>query len=148
MPEVTKSLTFEDLPTRPPLVGRPRISDEIQQTAALLVGWDGTTRRLVGVSPLGVLYIAEARVKGISNILANQSSYVWQGGDISTTEVLIKAHPDNAGRVWVNVGIAAAVNVGYPLDSGELIKFSINNLHSLHLFIAINTEKVIVVYTK
>ena len=147
MSEILKPHTFEDLPTKPPLVGRPRISEDLQQTAALLVGWDETTRRLVRVSPSGVLYVAGARVKGILNILADQASYTYQGNDVSTSEVLIKAHLDNSGKVWVNVGAAAAVNTGYPLDTGEWVKFSINNLRSLHLFIVSDIERAIVIYT-
>ena len=148
MLEILKSLTFEDLPTKPPLVGKPKMSEDLQQTVALLVGWDGATRRLIGVSPSGVLYVASPRVKGILNILADQTSYTWQGADILTSEVLIRAKPTNSGRIWVNVGAAGAVDTGYPLDSGEWVRFSINNLHSLHLFIAVDTERAIVIYTK
>jgi len=148
MPDIVKSLTFDDLPTRPPLTGRPRISDDMQQTIALLSGWDGATRRLVGVSPSGVLYIASPRVKGIANILADEAIYNWQGGDIQTSEVLIQSNPNNSGEIWVNVSAAAAVDTGYPLDAGDSIGFSINNLHSLHIHIVADTEKAIVIYTK
>ena len=148
MREILKPLTFDDLLTKPPLAGRPRMSEELQQTVALLVGWDNTTRRLVRVSPTGVLYVTSPRVKGITNVLANQASYTWQGEDIPISEVLVRSHPDNSGRVWINVGAAAAVDTGYPLDAGEWVNFAINNLHTLHLFIALNTEKAIIIYTK
>jgi len=148
MPEILKSLTFDDLPTKPPLVGRPRISDDLQQSVALLVGWDGATRRLVSVSPSGILHIASSPIKAILNVLANQDAYTYQGGDILTSEVLIKANPDNVGRIWVNAGIAAAVDTGHPLDGGEWVCFSVNNLRSLHLFIALDTEKASIIYTK
>lgn len=147
MKEILIPLTFEDLPTRPPLVGRPQVSDDIQQTVALLVGWDGSTRRLVRVTPTGTLRICEAPVKGISNILADETNYTWSGYDTPTSEVIVKAHPDNTGRVWVNVGDVAAADIGYPLDAGEWVKLSINNLAALHLFIAVDTEKAIIVYT-
>ena len=146
--EIQKPLTFEDLPTKPPLVGKPKMSEDLQQTVALLVGWDGATRRLIGVSPSGVLYVASPRVNAILNILANQDSYVYQGSDVSISEILVRANPDNNGRVWVNVSVAAAVDTGYPLDAGEWVRFSINNLRSLHLFIALDTEKASVIYTK
>jgi len=148
MPEIIKSLTFEDLPTRPPLVGRPRISDDIQQTAALLCGWDGATRRLVRVSPTGALYTASHRVKGILNIQADGDADDYQGGDVSTTEVMIRAKTTNTGTVWVNVHSAGAVDTGYPLLSSEWVRWSINNLHSLHLHFTKGDDWVIVVYTK
>lgn len=148
MPEIIKPLTFDDLPVRPPFVGRPKISDDIQQTAALLVGWDKVTRRLVSVSPTGVLHVAQPVVKGITNLLSNDYSYNWNGGDISTSEVMIKANPDNVSRIWVNVGVAAAPNIGHPLDAGESVVLSINNLHSLHVHIVNTGERASVVYTK
>jgi len=148
MPEVLIPLTFEDLPTKPPLIGRPRISEDLQQTVALLVGWDNTTRRLVSVSPTGVLYVTSARVKGIANVLFASPSYAWQGEIVSVSEVLIRAHPDNTGRVWANVGAVAAADTGYPLDAGEWVKWSINNLHTLYLLGSATATKAIVVYTK
>lgn len=146
--DIIKPLPFDDLPTKPEIVGRPKMSDDIQQTAALLVGWDGATRRLVRVSPSGVLHTASARVKGVTNILANQGSYNWQGGDVSTSEVLIRANPKNSGEVWVRVGAVAGVDTGYPLDAGDFVVWGINNLHSLHIHIVNTGEKAIVVYTK
>lgn len=148
MPEILKSLTFDDLPTRPPLVGRPRISDDIQQTVSLITGWDGATRRLVSVSPSGVLYTASARVKGIINVSAGEAVYNWQGSEIEISEVLIRANPDNIGRLWVNVSAVGAVDTGYPLDAGEPLIFSINNLHSLHIHVVLSGDKFVVIYTK
>lgn len=148
MPEIIKTLTFDDLPVRPQFIGRPKVSDDIQQTAALLVGWDKITRRLVSVSPTGVLHVAQSPVKGILNILADEPAYNWNGGDISTSEVLIKANPFNVGLIWVNVSAVAATNTGHPLETGESVVFSINNLHSLHIYIAVNGERASVVYTK
>ena len=147
MPEVLIPLTFDDLPIKPPLVGRPRISEDMQQTVALLVGWDETTRRLIRVSPTGVLYVASPRVKGIINELSTGDGDTYQGGDIKTSEVMIRAKPTNSGRVWINVGAAANDNVGYPLDSGEWVSFSINNLHTLYLYFTKAADYAIIVYT-
>ncbi|GAI24813.1 unnamed protein product, partial [marine sediment metagenome] len=129
-------------------VGRPKVSDDLQQTVALLVGWDKSTRRLVSVSPTGVLHVASAPVKGILNLVSDNAPSTQQAPDIDTSEVLIRAKPTNGGRVWVNVGKAAKVNVGYPLDSGEFVIWSINNLHSLHFYFYDDDDKVIIVYTK
>lgn len=146
--EILKSLTFDDLPTKPEIVGKPQMSEDIQQTAALLVGWDGATRRLVSVSPSGVLYTASQKVKGIVNIGGGGVDYNWQGGDITTSEVLILANPSNSGRVWVNVSAVGGVDTGYPLDASHSVVWSINNLHTLHIHIVNSGEKAIVVYTK
>jgi len=146
--EILKSLTFEDLPTKPEISGRPKLSEDLQQTIALLSGWDGATRRLVGVSPSGVLHTASPTVKGIANITASAGDYNWRGGYIPTSEVLIKANPNNTGEVWANVSVAAAPDTGYPLDAGDYVVCSINNLRSLHIHIVNTGEKAIIVYTK
>jgi len=146
--EILKSLTFDDLPTKPEISGRPKLSEDLQQTLALLSGWDGATRRLVGVSSTGVLYTASSRVKGIINIGGGGAGYNWQGSDIQTSEVLVKANPNNTGEVWVNVSAVSGVDTGYPLDAGDYVVFSINNLHSLHVHIVTAAEKAIVIYTK
>ncbi|MBA7646178.1 hypothetical protein ES703_53940 [subsurface metagenome] len=147
MPEVLIPLTFDDLPVKPPLVGRPRISEDLQQTVALLVGWDNSTRRLVRCSPSGVLFVCQPTVKGVVNIEANDYSYNWSHLDILTSEAMILAHPDNASRIWVNKGIAAAPDIGLPLDAGDSIIWGLNNLNSLYIHIVNTGEKAIVVYT-
>ena len=148
MGEILIPFTFEDMPVRPPLVGRPRISDDLQQTLAALVGWDKTTRRLVYVNPQGVLHIASPPVKGIINEQSGGVGSTKQFTDIITSEIMIRAKPTNSGRIWVNVGIAAAVNVGYPLDSGEWVSLSINNLINLHLYFTLADDYAIIVYTR
>ena len=145
--EIIKPLPFEDLPTKPPLTGRPRISEDIQQTAALLVGWDKSTRRLVYVNPSGVLHTTSPPVKGIINRLSGGIGSHHQFTKIPTSEVLITAKSTNTGAIWVNVGAAADDNVGYPLETGEYVNFSINNLHSLHLFFELADDSAIVIYT-
>lgn len=147
MPTPKLSLPFDELDTKPPLNPQPTISDNIEQVLALLSGYDGSQRKLLKCSPVGVLYVAQPVVKGVINILADQASYNWQGEGISTTEVLIIAVPTNSSRVWVNVGAAAAPDTGYPLDSGDWLRWSINNLRSLHIHIVGNGEKVAVAYT-
>lgn len=148
MPEILIPLTFDDLPVKPSLVGRPRISEDLQQTVALLVGWDKSTRRLVSVSPTGVLHVASAPVKGIINKQFPSGTDNYNPADIKTSEVLIRAKPTNSGRIWVNIGAVAAADTGYPLDFGELIVLSVNNLHSLQFFSDTDDDWVIIVYTK
>lgn len=147
MPTPKVSLPFDELDCRPPLNPQPLITDNIEQVLALLSGYTGAQRKLLKCSPVGVLYVAQPVVRGIINILADQASYNWQGEEITTTEVLILSNPTNTGQVWANVGAAAAPDVGYPLDSGDWVRWSINNLRSLHIHIVTAGEKVAVVYT-
>lgn len=148
MREIIIPLTFVDLPVKPPLTGRPRISDDLQQTVALLVGWDGSTRRLIRCSPSGVLRVGSARAVGIYNIAANKDDYTITCADCPTSEVMIRAFPDNTGRVFVNIGKAASLTAGYPLFTGEWVNISVNNINSLQLYIEKNADKVAAIYTE
>ena len=148
MPKILVPFTFEDVPVSPPLSGQPVISNEIDQTFAMLVGWDGSTRRLVRVSPSGSIRVGSARAKGILDILSDQAGYVLTCPNCPVSEVMIRAYPDNTGRVFVNIGKAAALNVGYPLFTGEWVSLSVNNLNSLQLYIEKDVERVEIIYTE
>lgn len=148
MAEIIKPFSFEDLPFKPPIVGRPRVSDDLQQTLASLVGWDGATRRLIRAMPSGVLSVCSSPIKGIINKKFPSGTDNYQPPDTKTSEVLIRAKPSNGGRIWINFGAVAAADTGYPLDSGEIVVLSIENLHSLQFFSDNDDDYVIVVYTK
>lgn len=148
MPEILKTFTFDDLPLRPPLAGRPRVSDDIQQSLASIVGWDGVTRRLIRVSPTGAIRAGSARAVGIYNVVADRDGYVITCEDCPASEVMLRAFPDNTGRVFVNIGAAAALNTGYPLFTGEWIRISVNNMNNMQLYIEKDTDKVAAIYTE
>lgn len=147
MPEILIPLPFEGLPTKPPIVGALRLSEDIQQVLSLLSAYDGGSRQLLKCTETGILQTINPLLQGFINVLADQTSYTYQGADVKCTEVLVRAHPDNGGRVWVNAYAAAAADTGWPLDAGEYIPLTITNLNHLHLLIVTNTEKVILGYT-
>ncbi len=146
--EILKSFPFADLPTKPPISGRPKVSDDFQQTIALLSGYDGETRRLVRISPTGVIRMGPAKAIGVYNVVANTDGYVISCADCPVSEVMIRAFPENTGRVFLNVGDTAALNVGYPLEGGEWVTLSVNNMNTLSLYIEKNAEKVAAIYTE
>ncbi|GAG60618.1 unnamed protein product [marine sediment metagenome] len=148
MPEILKSFTFDDLPMKPPITGRPKVSDDLQQTIALLSGWDGVTRRLVRVSPTGAIRVGSARAVGIINVVANTDAYTANCTGCAASEVMIRAFPDNTGRVFLNIGTAAALNTGYPLFTGEWVSLSVNDMSVLYLYIEKDTDKVAVIFTE
>lgn len=69
-----------------------------------------------------------------------------QGDDIECAELLVMAHPDNAGRVWVRTGEAATTSNAWPLDAGEIFSFNVENLSDLQMLIVTSGEKIIVAY--
>lgn len=141
-------LPFQQLQSKPEIVGMINLTQDMQQSLSLMTAYDGIQRQLLKCTPTGTLYTASARVKGILNITGVGTNDDWQGDDIKTSEVLIKANPDNTGRVWINVDAAAGVDTGHPLDAGDFIQFTINNLHNLHLLIVVSGEKASIIYTR
>lgn len=148
MLEILKSFPFVGLPTKPEIVGRPKLSEDLQQTLASLVGWDGATRRFIRCSPTGVIRTGSAKALGLYNVVANKDDYTTICRDCPASEVMIRAFPDNIGRVFVNFEAPAAINVGYPLFTGEWVTLSVNNLNILQIYIEKDTDKVAAIYTE
>lgn len=139
---------IEDLEVKPPLKAKPPVTDNLQQTLSTLVGYTGRVRRLLKVSPTGVLYMSSPRVKGIVNVTASGDNDTWQGDNIQCTDILVKAKHTNVGLIWVMCDLPAAADVGVPLDAGEFIEWNITNLVNLYLLIEKDTEKAVVVYSQ
>lgn len=146
MPLTNKPLPFDQLDAKPPLTGQQRVSEDMQQTLALLTGFNGSQRKLVIVTQEGILIVASVRPKGTINIAATSPDYIWSGDDIKCNEVKVIAHPDNSNRVWVNIDSNAGNNIGEPLDAGDHLVWGIENLKNLHITIMASGEKAIVVY--
>lgn len=133
---------------QPQLVSGARVSENIQQTLALLTAYDGAARKLVRCTEMGGVHIVSPPVKGILNIQADGDGDTWQGGNIKTTEVLVKAKINNVGVTWVNVNTPATGNVGYGLEPGDFVRFTIRNLNQLHIYLTYDDEWAIVVYAE
>jgi len=148
MPEIEIPFPLKGLPLKPEMTGRVKVDDTLIQTIAAICGWDGEGRRLIRVSPNGIIRMGSALVVGVINVVADQDAYVVTCTGCPTSEALIRAFPDNTGRVFVNIGTAAALNTGYPLFTGEWVSLSVNDLGSLQLYIEKDTDKVAVIYTE
>lgn len=148
MPDITKPLPFDELALRPPLTGRIRLGEEVGQSLSLLSGYDGRQRKLVRLSPSGILYTASPAVSGVINITADQAGYQWPSVAKKITDVLIRAALTNGEYVWVNIDNDAGVNTGWPLEAGEWLNLTVTSLMNLHIYIVTNTDKAIVIYSE
>lgn len=148
MGKVRFPFDIEDFPTVPPLISIPDVTDDIQQTLATIVGFDGVARHLLRCTPAGMLQTVNPLAKKFINIGEQAANYLWQGEDIKCSEVVVRAGPTNQGNVWVNIYAAAAANIGWPLAGNEHIVLSLTNLSFLHLKIIAQNEKVIIYYTQ
>lgn len=87
-----------------------------------------------------------AVIQDIEHFTGSGANDEQQGSSVVCTELLVMAHPDNAGRVWVRTGVVATVNNAWPLEAGEILSFNVDNLSELQMLIVTSGEKLIVAY--
>lgn len=147
MQDLQISFPLKDLPLKPEITGRIKVDETLIQTLSALMGYDGEGRRLLKCALSGSLRITSPIVKGIANKVTSNAEHNITFSDVPTTEVLVTANPDNVSRVWLNIGTPAGVDTGWPLDAGDFINISLDNLQSLRLYTASIGDKVSVVWT-
>lgn len=148
MIEILIPFQVEGFKIKPEFTGRMRLSEDMQQTLAALTGYDTISRKLLKCSTSGILYTASPRIQDIIHVIADQDNYVYQGADLPVTEIMVMGHPTNTGLVYVKNDIAASADNGWPLAAKEVVGITLENLSNLHLFIASDTERAIVAYSR
>lgn len=97
-------------------------------------------QRLYGGVQLSVEpYFTDFKV--ITSTGANQ---LWRGEPQPAIQAVIRAHPDNAGRVWVNVVSLPSSSKGWPLDVNDWIKLTVLDMHNLRALIVSSGDAIIV----
>lgn len=142
MLEIQSPFGIKGIPLKPELKGRLKVDETLIQTLAALMAFDGESRRLLTCALGGSLHTVTPAVTEILNLLSTQSFDNFTFEDISVTEVMIMAGVLNSGLIWVNVGVAAAANVGWRLEAGDIVRFSINSMKELYLQITSNGDRV------
>jgi hypothetical protein len=140
-------LGISELDLKPEWTKPLELSDEMQQTLALLTGFWKNQRVLLKASPSGILFIANPPIKDIFHVTATTGNYIYQGSNIECSEVLVMAHPDNTGRIWTRANSIATAANAIPLDAGDSFSFNITNLTKLFVTIVTNGEIAIVLYS-
>ncbi|KKN15623.1 hypothetical protein LCGC14_0984100 [marine sediment metagenome] len=137
-----------ELSVKPPLSSSPNITDDIQQTLATLVAYNGQSRRLLRCTAHGMLEVVNPLAVGFINVVGSGVNDTYDGIDRRTSEVIVRAHPDNNSLLWLNVFKAAAVDSGWPLAANEYLVLSVNDISHLHLLIVGSGEKAVISYTQ
>jgi hypothetical protein len=123
------------------------LSDNMQQSLSLLCGFWRNQRILCKISPTGVLNIGDSPLKTITHVVATSDNFDYQGDNVPCNQVIVKAHFDNSGYVWVQTNGDAESTTSWPLASDDVISFGVTNLSQLHLLIENDTEIAIVAYS-
>lgn len=148
MAEINKPLEIEELNLQPPVTGKVRLSDDMQQTLALLCGYVNSKRKLLKITESGVLNTCSPRLDDIYHETAAGSPINMTGRDVACAEVMCMGHPSNTGTVWVRADSAATVDNAWPLAKGEAVIFTMENVKQLNFLMSVASEKLIVAYTR
>jgi len=148
MSSMGKNMRISGLSLDPPIDKAVRLSEDMQQTLALLCAYGIDGRKLLRASESGVLNTTSARIKDIEHYTGSGANDTQSGKDTPCTECMVMGHPTNTGSVWVRPGGTATVDNSWPLAAGEVINFTLDNLKQLSMLIVTDGEKVIVAYTR
>lgn len=148
MANINKSMNVSELNIQPPLVGKARLSDDVQQTLALITAFGSYKRKALRCSESGMLNVVSPRIKDIVHYTQTGEVYRQTGSSEPCTECLVMGHPDNTDRIWVRPYKIATHDDSWPLAASEVICFSIDNLNQLNILFDGDGEGVIVAYTR
>jgi len=148
MSTIITPLGFEELKTKPPLSPQVRLSEDMQQTLALLAGFDGVQRHLIRTTPTGIIQVVNPLIQAIINHTSTGGNEAYQHSPQRCSEVIVRANPNNGGDIWLNVGAAAGVDTGWVLDANEQIPITVANLAHIQLLIVTSGDKVQIIYTQ
>lgn len=141
-------MQIPSLNLKPPIEGAVRLSEDIQQTLALLVGYAVNERVPLACTVGGVLYTTGPRFFDVQHVTGSGANDHPTMPDIPCAEVLVLGHPDNTGKIWIRPGNAATVNNAVPIAKSEGMTFSIHNTKSLSVLVVVDGEKAILAVAK
>lgn len=152
MPDITKPMDVPELRLRPPIEGKVRLSEDMQQTLALLAGYGDNARKLLKASESGILYTVTPRIKDIWGATSSGAGSTKQGNNIPCNEVMILGHPDNDTLIVVRpysvyIPSGDGANIGWPVSANGVVGFTVSNLNQLWFYFVGATDKVIVAYS-
>jgi len=148
MGSINKPMNVPELNLEPPVAGKIRLSEDMQQTLALLTGYGDNKRVVLKASDSGVLATASRRIADVAHYTGVGANDAQVGLDVACTEVMVTAHPDNTGLIWVRPDKVATVDNAWPLAANGTVGFTLDNLKQLNMLIVVAGEKVIVAHTR
>lgn len=137
----------QGMTVRPPMPPGAPLSDYVQQSIALLLGYTYGETVVLHASPAGVLYVAEPRVSDTFQWTAVGDNESHHGDDIQATQVLLVAGPDNTGNIYIRTRTAATTANSVVLGKGMSMTLSVENLNELHVLIAKTGDTLCVMYS-
>lgn len=147
MARIGNPMKCPELDLQPEPVGGIELSDNMQQTLALLTAFWRNQRVVLKASPSGVLFTCSPQLEDILHVTGVGANDLYQGENVKCSEVMVMGHPNNTGLIWARSKQVATVDNAWPIAATDVVGFSITNLNMLHLLIVIDGEKAIIAYT-
>lgn len=148
MPDINKPMDIPELNLQPPITGKVRLSEDMQQTLALLCAMGETQRIALRASGEGVLLVGEPTIKDIVIITSAAGTGLGQGSDIPCSKVMVMSHPDNTNITWVRPYNPVDGTHGWPLEPNDVVKFTVDNVNRIHFLCLTALGKVIIAYAR
>lgn len=148
MPDINKPMHVPELNLQPPITGKVRLSDDMQQTLALLTTYVNNKRILLPTSQSGVLFVSEPAIKDVVIITSTIGTGLGQGSDIPCSQAMIMAHPLNTNTTWVRPYAACTDTHKWPLEANDVVNFVVDNLSQIYFLCDTPLEQVIIAYTR
>lgn len=153
MPDINKPMDMPELNLQPPITGKLRLSEDMQQTLALMCAHCGSERKLLSASESGVLNTVNPRIKDIWGFTGVNDTTHKQGNNIKCNEVMVLGHPLNSGLIWVRPYAQYVIsdtkpNIAWPIAASGVVGFVVSNLNQLWFYFELKDDKVIVAYTE
>ena len=148
MTVINKSMDVSELNIQPPIEGTVRLSEDMQQTLALLTAMGTDRRRPLRCSESGILNTTDPRIKDIVHYTQAEEVYRQTGADVPCSSCMVMGHPDNTSKIWVRPNKLATHDNSWPLDAKEVVGFTLDNLSQLNILFDGDGEGAIVAYTR
>lgn len=148
MPDINKPMDVPELNLQPPITGKVRLSEDMQQTLALLCAMGSSKRVVLRASESGVLLTGEPVIKDVVILTSAAGTGLGQGSDIPCSSIMVMGHPLNTDTTWVRPYAACDDTHKWPLQKWDVIKFAVDNVNRLHFLCDTPEEKVIIGYTR
>lgn len=153
MPDINKPMDVPELNLQPPITGKVRLSEDMQQTLALLCAYVNNKRVTLRASESGILQSVTPRIKSIWGATSSGLASTKQGDNIPCNEVMILGDPANDTIIWVRphsvyIPEGDGANIAWPIAANGVVGFVVSNLNQLWFYFVGATDKVIVAYTE
>lgn len=148
MPDINKPMGVPELNLQPPITGKLKLSEDMQQTLAVLSAMGVSQRVLLKASEIGVLNTTSRQISDIVVFTATAEVKEFRGDNIPCTEMVAIAGLSNGDRAWIRPYEVASSANAWPLDKGEVFGFTISNLNQLYVTIQTADDIVVVAYTR